>query len=48
MSERTTIEVDLPDDILFACMKLAHEQDITFNQFVENILREYIERNTNG
>jgi predicted HicB family RNase H-like nuclease len=26
-------------------MLLAHEQDITLNQLVENILREFIERN---
>jgi predicted HicB family RNase H-like nuclease len=42
---RTTIQIDLEDDLLFQLMLRAHEQDITLNQLVENILREYIERN---
>ena len=42
---KTTIEVDLDDDVLFKLFMLAHKQDITFNQLVENILREYLENN---
>jgi|LakMenEpi03Aug12_release.lakeMendotaPanAssembly.Ray.scaffolds.fasta_scaffold902173_3 hypothetical protein len=42
---RTTIQIDLEDDLLFQLMLRAHEQDITLNQLVENILREYIENN---
>jgi hypothetical protein len=39
---RSTIEIDLDHDLLFQLMLLAHEQDITLNQLVENILRQYI------
>lgn len=42
---RTTIQLDLDDELLFQLMLRAHEQDITLNQLVENILREFIERN---
>jgi hypothetical protein len=41
---RVSIPVDFPDDMLFALMKQAHEQDITFNQHVENILKVAIDR----
>ena len=41
---RVTVQVDIEDDILFKLMLMAHEQDITLNQLVENILREFIER----
>lgn len=41
---RVSIEVDLTDDEWYSLMKIAHEQDITLNQLVENILREAIER----
>ena len=36
---RVSIPLDLPDDALFMLMQQAHEQDITFNQHMENILR---------
>jgi predicted HicB family RNase H-like nuclease len=42
---RTTIQIDLEDDLLFQLMLRAHEQDITLNQLVENILREFIKNN---
>ena len=42
---KTTIEIDLDDDLLFELFMLAHKQDITFNQLVENILREFLENN---
>ena len=41
---RVSIEVDLTDDEWYSLMKIAHEQDITLNQLVENILREFIEK----
>jgi hypothetical protein len=41
---RVDVPLTLPDDSLFELMKLAHEQDITLNQFVEQILKEAIER----
>jgi hypothetical protein len=38
MSE--TITLNLPEDVIFQLMLVAHEQDITFNQLVNNILKE--------
>ena len=39
---KETITIDLPEKIIFELMLLAHEQDITLNQLIENILREYL------
>jgi hypothetical protein len=41
---RVNIPVNFPDDVLFALMRQAHEQDITFNEHVENILKAAIDR----
>lgn len=41
--DRISIPVDLPDNVLFTLMKQAHEQDITLNQLMENVLKEAIE-----
>ena len=43
---REEIEVDFTDEELLEYMKQAHEMDITFNQFVEQVLRKYIEKQT--
>jgi predicted HicB family RNase H-like nuclease len=40
---KETVEVNLDREDLFQLMLYAHEQDITLNQLVENILRSYIE-----
>lgn len=40
---RVQVQVDFTDEELFAYMKVAHERDITFNQLVEEALREAIE-----
>lgn len=40
---REDVELDLDRDTLFQLMLTAHEQDITLNQLVENILRKVIE-----
>jgi hypothetical protein len=40
---RVQIPVDFTDEDLLAYMKLAHERDITFNQLVEQALREAID-----
>ena len=40
----STITVDLPEEMLFQLMLLAHERDITLNKLIESILREYIDR----
>jgi hypothetical protein len=40
---RVSVPLELPDDMLFALMKQAHEQDITLNEHMENVLRMAIE-----
>ena len=37
---RVSIPIDLPDSELMALFKAAHEADMTFNDFVEQVLRE--------
>ena len=39
-----TVELELTDEEALKYMKMAHELDITFNQFVELALTEAIER----
>lgn len=39
---RETITLDLEKEELYRLMLLAHERDITLNQMIEVILREYI------
>ena len=41
---RIQVPIDLEDNELLILMKLAHEQDITLNKLVENILTKVIER----
>ena len=41
---RVDVPIDLDRDTLFQLMLSAHEQDITLNQHVENILRIAIEK----
>jgi hypothetical protein len=38
-----TIELDLTDAELLVLFKMAHERDVTFNDFVEIVLTEYLE-----
>jgi len=38
-----TVELDLDDDELFRLMRLAHEQDITLNQLINNILQQVVD-----
>jgi len=40
---RVSVPLTVPDDVLFELMKRAHEQDITLNQLVEQILWTAIE-----
>lgn len=42
--DRESVQVDLPEDVLFTLMLQAHEQDITLNQHVNNILRMGLEQ----
>jgi hypothetical protein len=39
-----TVTLDLPEDLVFKLMLMAHEEDITFNQFVNKILKEELEK----
>ena len=41
---RVSVPLELGDDEMFELMKLAHEQDVTLNQFVEQLLRRVIEQ----
>ena len=45
---RATVEVTLEDHEWYELMKLAHQRDITLNQLVEQILREFIQEHHNG
>lgn len=40
---RISIPLELPDDMMLTLMKQAHERDITFNDHMENVLRDAIE-----
>jgi hypothetical protein len=42
---RVEVELELDEDLQFQLMCMAHERDITLNQLIENILREFIEAN---
>ncbi len=44
---RVKVPVDFTDEELLKYMKMAHERDITFNQLVEQALREAIEKGVN-
>ena len=37
-----TIELDFDDDDLFKYMQHAHEQGVSFNEWIENVISEYI------
>ena len=45
---RIQVPLDLPDELMFEMMKMAHERDITLNQMVEEILKQVIERAESG
>ena len=40
---RVSLPIDIPDHELLQYMKMAHEKDMTFNQFVEQALRHAID-----
>ena len=41
---RVTVPLELDDTEMFTLMKMAHERDLTLNEFVEDILREQLDR----
>jgi hypothetical protein len=45
---RVDVPLRMDDDNLFELMKLAHEQDITLNQLVEDVLRNVISAHETG
>lgn len=38
-----TVEIDIPDDVFMELAKAAHEKNITLNELVCQILREYVD-----
>jgi predicted HicB family RNase H-like nuclease len=44
--DRVIIGLELEQDLLYQLMLMAHEQDITLNQLVEQILRAYLDQQT--
>lgn len=46
--ERVQISLDLPENLQLQLFTLAHQQDITLNQLVENILKLEIEKRQNA
>ena len=44
--DRVIIGLELEQDLLFQLMLMAHEQDITLNQLVEQVLRAYLDQQT--
>jgi len=41
---RVSIQLNLDKDVEYQLMQMAHEKDMTLNQFVEDLLREYIKK----
>ena len=41
---RVTVPLELDDSEMFTLMKMAHERDLTLNEFVEEILRAQLDR----
>jgi hypothetical protein len=41
---RIEVPLDLPNDLLFELMKMAHDRDMTLNQLVEEIIKIEIQR----
>jgi hypothetical protein len=41
---RVSIPIDLPEEELMVLFKMAHDRDMTFNDFIEQVLREQLER----
>ena len=42
--ERVTMPIDISDADFVSIARMAHDRDITFNEMVEHILREEIDR----
>lgn len=42
--KRVEVEIELSDDNFLILARAAHEKDITFNQLVNELLREYMKK----
>jgi predicted HicB family RNase H-like nuclease len=42
--EMETIQIDLPDKVLLQICLMAHEANMTLNDFIIQVLREHLER----
>jgi hypothetical protein len=47
-STDVSVPIDLPDDLLLFAFKAAHEQNITFNEFMNQTLRAFIDQVDRG
>jgi len=47
IDNRVEIPLDLTDEELLELFKLAHKADVTFNDFIEDVLKQYLERHDN-
>ena len=43
-----SVPIDLPDDLLMFAFKSAHEENMTFNDWMNKMLREFIDKVENG
>lgn len=41
--KKTTVRISLPNEVLFRAMLMAHEMDVTFNQFVNIALNKAVD-----
>ena len=41
---RVQVPLELDDDTMFQMMRMAHERDLTLNEFVEDLLREFLKK----
>jgi len=46
--EMVEVELDLDDDMLLQLAMIAHEQDITLNQLINEMLTDFIKEQDNG
>lgn len=42
--ERVAIPLDMPDDVLLILMKDAHNRDMTFNQYITELIKEKLQQ----
>lgn len=42
--DKVPVEIYLEEDVLLSLCMIAHEKDITLNELINNILREYVDK----